>query len=216
MCEWTKSLNINPSPSSLLYTAHQSQNCPMQLTVVSSDALQPSDMQLWRWQEWLPTVLILTVSRRCSPRERSAPKTVQKSKCDIITENVTYEPWQILYLEVFFILRYHRFCIFVSVKSFRWSLSGYKCVRCTNSHRSWWKCHVLWLRFSSFTPLPFPDSAFDSSSSPALISSSLVSFARPLLTSLSRFLSASSSPVHLLLLLLLSTDLNYLLLQTRR
>lgn len=110
-----------------------------------------------------------------SERERSAPKMVQKSKCDIITESVTFEPQQILYLEAFFILGYHWFSIFESVKSFRWS--GYKCVRCTNSHWSWWKRHVLSLCFSSFTPLPFPDSAFDSSSSSALISSSPVSFA---------------------------------------
>lgn len=131
------------------------------------------------------TVLILTLSQRCRERERerSAPKMVQKSKCDIITESVTFEPQQILYLEAFFILGYHRFSIFVSVKSFRWSLSRYKCVRCTNSHWSWWKRHVLSLCFSSFTPLPFPDSAFDSSSSSALISFSLVSFACPLLAS---------------------------------
>lgn len=140
---------------------------------------------------------------------------VQKSECDMITESVTFEPQQILYLEAFFILGYHRFSIFVSVKSFRWSLSGYKCVRCTNSHWGWWKHHVLSLCFSSFTPLPFPDSAFDSSSSSALISSSLVSFACPLLASLSRFLFASSSPVHLLLLLSLSADLHYLFLQRR-
>lgn len=159
------------------------------------------------------TVLILTLSQRCreSERERSAPKTLQKSKCDIITEcdvwastdsvsGGVFHPWISLILHL---------CVGkeLSMKP-EW-------IQVCSLHKQPLKLMkasrplavFLFLHSSSFSWLSLR--LF------FLLCTYLILTGFLCLSS-ARFLSASSSPVHLLLLLSLSADLHYLSLQTRR
>lgn len=146
-----------------------------------------------------------------SERERSAPKMVQKSKCDIITEcdvwastdsvsGGVFHPWISLILHL---------CVGkeLSIKP-EW-------IQVCSLHKQPLELMkasrplavFLFLHSSSFSWLSLR--LF------FLLCTYLILTGFLCLSS-ARFLSASSSPVHLLLLLSLSADLHYLSLQTRR